>query len=516
MRTTLTLTLALAAAASPAHAVDQWVALESAAAPGNWVSANDPNTTSGNVVLRPWAQGWEWFLMSEVDGNGHILPGDEVVLLTWHHTFIQINFGSSPEVAMATPVVPFGWETFTVERADGGSGEVTANTRIRLRAANGATVRYLSARNGTVFGDVATPGINETFLYEPVGAPPSTWAPLGKLSAPVLYQNRGAAGFVDDDPGAGVRDWLGGQRTYNGHTGTDLGPYGRGFREMDDGGLTVVAAAHGFVVEVDDTHGDRCHETDWTNTSLGVTCPPGGAENHVAVRHDDGSVALYVHVKQHSARVALGAEVFCGEPIALVGSAGWASGPHLHFELRRPYDPDYFNRNPPPLIRDTHPNFWDESHVLDPYPLGLWGGWDAQYIPAQTCQVGANSGATSNDAETIDLSSNEGGAVFDYCDGNNACGAPYGCDNTHRLCRVPLASACHNSDECMPSLTCDTRGACRVPLGGACAGASDCVSGATCVSGACAPCACRCTLSGGAFGAWSSGPPFACVPVCQR
>jgi murein DD-endopeptidase MepM/ murein hydrolase activator NlpD len=58
----------------------------------------------------------------------------------------------------------------------------------------------------------------------------------------------------------------------------------------------------------------------------------GGYGNLVKVRHDDGSVTFYAHNSRIFVR--LGQKVNQGEPISAMGSTGYSTGPHLHFEIR--------------------------------------------------------------------------------------------------------------------------------------------------------------------------------------
>jgi murein DD-endopeptidase MepM/ murein hydrolase activator NlpD len=58
----------------------------------------------------------------------------------------------------------------------------------------------------------------------------------------------------------------------------------------------------------------------------------GGYGNLVVVDHGDGLATAYAHASV--ILVALGQEVAQGETVALVGSTGNSSGPHLHFEVR--------------------------------------------------------------------------------------------------------------------------------------------------------------------------------------
>jgi len=60
-----------------------------------------------------------------------------------------------------------------------------------------------------------------------------------------------------------------------------------------------------------------------------------GHENHVFVRHDDGTVARYVHLTRLGALVQAGDVVSQGQRIGLSGHTGNSSQPHLHFDVTR-------------------------------------------------------------------------------------------------------------------------------------------------------------------------------------
>ncbi|MCZ7585837.1 MAG: M23 family metallopeptidase [Deltaproteobacteria bacterium] len=62
--------------------------------------------------------------------------------------------------------------------------------------------------------------------------------------------------------------------------------------------------------------------------------------NYVAIDHGGGLTTHYGHLS--SSLVADGDEIRLGTPIALVGSTGRSTGPHLHYEIRvmdLPVDP---------------------------------------------------------------------------------------------------------------------------------------------------------------------------------
>lgn len=59
---------------------------------------------------------------------------------------------------------------------------------------------------------------------------------------------------------------------------------------------------------------------------------PGGFGNLVIVRHRRGATTWYAHLS--SIGVARGQRVVAGSRIGAVGSTGYSTGPHLHFEIR--------------------------------------------------------------------------------------------------------------------------------------------------------------------------------------
>lgn len=68
----------------------------------------------------------------------------------------------------------------------------------------------------------------------------------------------------------------------------------------------------------------------------------GGYGNAVILRHRNQITTLYAHMSRFPKGLKRGARVTQGEVIGYVGSTGWATGPHLHYEFRKkdaPIDP---------------------------------------------------------------------------------------------------------------------------------------------------------------------------------
>ena len=60
------------------------------------------------------------------------------------------------------------------------------------------------------------------------------------------------------------------------------------------------------------------------------------ASNYLFVAHEDGTVAVYRHLRSDGAVPDIGDEVRTGEIIGYSGNTGFSTRPHLHFEVRRP------------------------------------------------------------------------------------------------------------------------------------------------------------------------------------
>ena len=60
----------------------------------------------------------------------------------------------------------------------------------------------------------------------------------------------------------------------------------------------------------------------------------GGYGNMIDIRHRNGMVSRYGHMRNFAMGMKPGTRVAMGSTIGYVGMTGWATGPHLHFEIR--------------------------------------------------------------------------------------------------------------------------------------------------------------------------------------
>jgi murein DD-endopeptidase MepM/ murein hydrolase activator NlpD len=59
-----------------------------------------------------------------------------------------------------------------------------------------------------------------------------------------------------------------------------------------------------------------------------------GYGNVIIVKHDERYSTVYAHLSRFADDLRNGARVHQGDTIGYVGQTGWATGPHLHYELR--------------------------------------------------------------------------------------------------------------------------------------------------------------------------------------
>lgn len=115
-----------------------------------------------------------------------------------------------------------------------------------------------------------------------------------------------------------------------------------GFRYPLPGGSSYVSCAYGYRyhpiygyykmhygVDLAASAGTPIYATkSGTVTMAGYSSVNG---NYVSINHGDGYSSLYAHMTNYT--VSNGQYVKQGEVIGYVGSTGWSTGPHLHFEI---------------------------------------------------------------------------------------------------------------------------------------------------------------------------------------
>lgn len=62
--------------------------------------------------------------------------------------------------------------------------------------------------------------------------------------------------------------------------------------------------------------------------------PQGGYGNMVIIKHWNGYSTAYAHMSRFASGMRKGTRVSQGQVIGYVGSTGWSTGPHLHYEFR--------------------------------------------------------------------------------------------------------------------------------------------------------------------------------------
>lgn len=196
--------------------------------------------------------------------------------------------------------------------------DITPEQRARIEAELAHNVADLQ-RAGLLAETPPLPAPTQGGLIWPLRAVPGYAAP----------GYHGISNFVDLNPAVPnqLLDWNCGARTYDqsggyNHAGIDIFTWPFTWLLMDQGAIEIIAAAPGTIIGKIDGNDDRScpnhYSDDW---------------NAVYVQHSDGTVAWYGHMKKSSLTAKpVGAVVAAGEFLGKVGSAGFSSGPHLHFE----------------------------------------------------------------------------------------------------------------------------------------------------------------------------------------
>jgi murein DD-endopeptidase MepM/ murein hydrolase activator NlpD len=214
--------------------------------------------------------------------------------------------------------------------------EARAVARLRLETNAG---RYLAFADNNLAGpiEVMLQARSGGFDSEPI-LPTRTVVPArGSILVAVINSSTGGELMLNSQPGdptARPRDVVYQlplqQRSFR----IDQG-FGGGFSHNDaqnryavdfaaDIGTPVVAARDGVVMQV---------ESDFEKASLNRE-KYGGRANFIRILHDDGTMALYAHLREEGALVRVGQRVRQGQQIGLSGNTGFTTGPHLHFAVQ--------------------------------------------------------------------------------------------------------------------------------------------------------------------------------------
>ena len=126
--------------------------------------------------------------------------------------------------------------------------------------------------------------------------------------------------------------------------------FARGLPKYDGGKFTFPAPSY---TRISDDYGNRMHPTlhvEQFHNGIDLAAPSGSPilaaysgsviaadysstmGNYIMINHGDGVYTIYMHAS--SLLVSKGESVSQGQKIALVGSTGRSTGPHLHFSVR--------------------------------------------------------------------------------------------------------------------------------------------------------------------------------------
>lgn len=255
---------------------------------------------------------------------------------------------------------------------------------------------------------------------------------------------------------------------YSNHKGTDY-MLKDGFQQMDRPGNFVVAAREGTVVKVVQNLYDRCKakaKSQDTGQFLQPDCNgnngPDLDGNTIIIDHGNDIYTEYYHLKKNSALVEVGDTVSCGQPIARIGSSGYSTAPHLHFEVHMCKDGK---------TCDTYAS--SNLVKVNPYNgtytgRGYWNIQGSGRLPSSTCAAG--QAVWQGDPAPAARGCNSD----DECGPGSFCNKRVGKENR---CLVDgslkLGNACYKNKECKTG-KCQGTGDDRMCV---CGKDSDCPSG---------------------------------------
>lgn len=168
-------------------------------------------------------------------------------------------------------------------------------------------------------GVLASPDASQTVTYD---------FPLRLAPGLPDYAGFRISAFSDHNAAVGttqVLDYNNGNRTYDGHRGTDIALWPFSWNKLDNGDMQVIAAAAGTIA----------YKANVDPTDHNCNVASADPWNYIGLVHADGRLTLYGHMRYNSlTSKAIGQTVAQGEYLGTAGSSGNSSGPHLHFEAR--------------------------------------------------------------------------------------------------------------------------------------------------------------------------------------
>jgi murein DD-endopeptidase MepM/ murein hydrolase activator NlpD len=122
-------------------------------------------------------------------------------------------------------------------------------------------------------------------------------------------------------------------------THTNTGKYAFDFTSTP--GVLVLACRGGTVIDTRFTSSQSCYDPNLDNgpgqKKGGCTgCTGMKSPNFVRIRHQDGTIGVYMHFQQNGVLATPGQQVRRGDAIGKIGSTGCSSAPHVHVEVRQP------------------------------------------------------------------------------------------------------------------------------------------------------------------------------------
>ena len=244
-----------------------------------------------------------------------------------------VRYGDQPPASAVPPrdmaVIPVRAEPDAIVRlhvtGEGGAYQAWAENAL----AGTVEVRLSFARNRNVFGEPALPARASVPAYDRV---------LVARIEPVDAARHGDFELrleaVPGNPNARPRDIEYGYPLRTRDLRVEQG-FGGSYSHNDEQnryavdfaapiGTEVVAARDGTVMQV---------ENDFDKAGLNRE-QLGGRANFVRIVHEDGTMAVYAHLREGGVMVRVGQRVRAAQLIGYSGNTGFTSGPHLHFSLQ--------------------------------------------------------------------------------------------------------------------------------------------------------------------------------------